>query len=80
MGESKPFSMIIVKRSILRSFLVACQLMIPVKNFAIDKDTMNFDKAEIGNLMSNFINTKYDNVRSVREYFLRILRVVTRIK
>lgn len=34
-----------------------------------------FDKPEIENLMSNFTNTRYDNVGGIRNYILKMARI-----
>lgn len=45
-----------------------------------DKKYKESDKVEIGNLLRNFTNNGYDNVNGIKDYILRIIQLVSRLK
>lgn len=64
-----------MRRSISGTPRGSAPTVILLKNFLMSKDKSfkESDKAEIENLMSNFTNTKYDNIDRVGDYMLRII-------
>lgn len=72
MRENKQFESEDCQKSIFHTILDSVSSCDTTKEFldAIEKKFKKSNKAEIGNLMNKFTNTKYDNVECLREILI----------